>query len=666
MTNRLADEPSPYLRQHRDNPVDWYPWGPEALARAKELDRPILLSVGYSACHWCHVMAHESFEDPATAALMNAGFINVKVDREERPDVDQLYQGVVQLMGRGGGWPLTVFLLPDLRPFFGGTYFPPEDRYGMPGFPHLLKSLLATWKERRADVEAQAGTFEEGLAQLAVHGLDAVPSALSGQDVVAAAQALARRVDPVHGGFGKGGPKFPNPMNVSVLLRGYRRSGDKGLLDPALRTLEAMARGGLYDPLGGGFHRYCVDGHWGVPHFEKMLYDNAQLLHVYSEAQALAPSPLWERVVRQTVGYLAREMTSPDGALYAAQDADSEGEEGKFFSWTPAQVDEALGPALGSVARAHFGVSAQGNFEHGSSVLSQAREPSSPEVESARQKLFDVREKREKPLRDDKVLAGWNGLAMRGLSYAGRIFDAPEWIERARVIAQFIEARLVRADGTLWRTYQAGQPRHEGMLEDYGDVASGLCALYQATFDERWLRLAEGLVDKAQTLFWDEDTRAYLTAPKGTADLVIASFALYDNATPSGASTLCEAQVALAALTGKSDLLARAAAYVERLREPMLDNPMGFGHLWLAADALADGAPELAIVGEEEARQALLRVASEGYTPTLALSRRLDRPAPAQGASAYLCHHFACEPPVQTAQELRSALSGLRAPAVAQ
>jgi len=658
MPNRLANEPSPYLRQHAENPVDWYPWGPEALERSKKEDKPILLSVGYSACHWCHVMAHESFEDDAIASLMNQWFVNVKIDREERPDLDQLYQGVVQLMGRGGGWPLTVFLTPALVPFFGGTYFPSHDKYGMPGFPKVLAALADAWKNEREKVLGQADQFREGLEHYVAVGLDSKGGTLSGADVVAAAARLETKIDRRHGGFGKSGPKFPNPMNVQLLLRGFRRSGREELKSAALLTLEKMALGGIYDQLGGGFHRYSVDERWLVPHFEKMLYDNAQLLHLYSEAQQVEPRPLWEKTVRETVAYLQREMTSGDGAFFAAQDADSEGEEGKFFVWTPQEIDAVLGGELGLRVRDAFHVTAAGNFEHGTSVLEAVK--SLDGLDEARAKLLEVRSKRVWPGRDDKVLSGWNGLAIRGLALSSRVFGRPEWAAMAERAADFVLTKMRSPDGSLFRSWQNGG-RLTGMLEDYGDVCAGLTALYQATFQPRWLEAAEELADLAWEKFWDEGQRAYSSAPKGTGDLVIRTWAVHDNAFPSGASSLAEAQVTLGALTGRERHLERAGRYLERLKDEMLDNPFGFGHLWLAADAFVDGAAEVTVVGEAPE---LVKVLSATYAPTVAVcvvngdgvpkvlaeqaGPRLSGPKPA----AYLCRNRTCGLPAKTPEEL--------------
>jgi uncharacterized protein len=660
MANRLALESSPYLKQHDHNPVDWYPWGEEALSLAKKNDTPILLSIGYSACHWCHVMAHESFEDPSTAALMNQHFINVKVDREERPDVDQLYQGVVQLMGRGGGWPLTVFLTPDLRPFYGGTYFPPDDRHGLPAFPRLLQGLADAFATKRVDIEEQAENFKTGLRQYCATGLDAKPSAFEAKDISDSARLLAGIVDSVHGGFGKRGPKFPNPMNLALMLRGWRRTKERPLLDGVLLTLEKMARGGIYDQLGGGFSRYSVDERWAVPHFEKMLYDNAQLLHLYAEAQQVEPRPLWKKVVEETVDYLARELVSPEGGFYAAQDADSEGEEGKFFAWTPAQLAQVLGAADAKTAAAHFGVTEDGNFEHGTSVLALQ---DLDEVPALRAKLFTARSQRVPPGRDDKILLGWNGLMLRGLAYASRVFGRPAWAAMAAKAADFLLATLLKPDGTVFRAWQGGAPRHVGMLEDYGDFASGLCALYQATFEPKYLAAAEQLSDVAVQQFWDETKQAYLAAPHGQADLLVPTYALHDNAVPSGASTLTEAQIALAALTGRVRHLDQARKYLERTRSESLENPMGYGHLLLAADALLDGAVDLTVIDTAALAAVLSRVFAPTTHVALHNSGSTVPPVLAETLSgkaqpgAYLCRNFSCLAPVSTEAEVEALLT---------
>ncbi len=659
MANRLARESSPYLKQHQENPVDWYPWGDEALARAKAENKPILLSVGYSACHWCHVMAHESFEDSKVADLMNRHYVNVKLDREERPDLDQLYQGVVQLMGKGGGWPLTVFLTPDLRPFFGGTYFPPTGRYGLPGFPELLLGLADAYQTRPSEIEEQAENFKTGLRQYCSVGLDSKPSTLKEDDIVDSARALASAVDRTHGGFGRRGPKFPNPMDVALMLRGWRRCRETPVLEGAMLTLEKMARGGIYDQLGGGFSRYSVDESWSVPHFEKMLYDNAQLLHLYSEAQQIQPRPLWKKVVEETVEYLQREMISPEGAFFAAQDADSEGEEGKFFAWKPQHLIEVLGAEDAKRAAAHFGVTPVGNFEHGATVLCLADLEEIPEL---RRKLFEARRTRVPPGLDDKILVGWNGLMLRGLSLASRVFGRPDWAALAVKAADFLLKNARKPDGTLFRSWQGGAARHVGMLEDYGDFAAGLCALYQATFEPRFLAAAEELADVAVNQFWDESRQAYFAAPHAQADLLVPTYALHDNAFPSGASSLTEAFVALAALTGRPRHLEQARKYLERTRAEAVANPMGYGHVLLAADSFLDGAADLVVLDAPE----LLAVTSTHYAPTLHVAAHTSsQPAPAVLAEAlagktrrgaYLCRGFSCLAPVDSAAELEKLL----------
>jgi uncharacterized protein YyaL (SSP411 family) len=679
-SNRLAHEPSPYLRQHAHNPVDWYPWGEEALARARAENKPILLSVGYSACHWCHVMAHESFENPAIAQRMNEGFINIKVDREERPDLDQIYQGVVQLMRQGGGWPLTVFLTPDLRPFYGGTYFPPADKYGRPGFPRLLESLQDAWVNEREKVLEQAAAFHEGLGELASYGLDAAPGALSAADMVKMGEHMLRQVDPVNGGFGRA-PKFPNPMDVSFMLRAWRRGGPVALKDAVLRTLERMALGGIYDQLGGGFHRYSVDERWLVPHFEKMLYDNAQLLHLYSEAQQVEPRPLWRKVVEETVAYVQREMTDARGGFYAAQDADSEGEEGKYFVWKLEEV-LALPPAQADLLVRHFRITPQGNFEHGATVLEVvvpaaqlAQERGQPveavqlELDAARAALFALRGKRVKPSRDDKLLAGWNGLMIRGLAFASRVFERPEWAQLASAAADFVLARMW--DGTrLVRSYEGEGSRIDAFLEDYGDLAAGLTALYQASFEVKYLEAAVALARRAVALFWDEQKQAYLSAPKGQKDLVVATYSLFDNAFPSGASTLTEAQVALAALTGDKAWLELPERYLARMRQPLEDNPLGYGHLALAADTFLDGAAGVTFAGTRQQVAPLLAAANRVFAPSFAFGWKQPgapvppllkelfearEPVAGQGA-AYVCRGFACERPRVGSDELAQRL----------
>ncbi len=670
--NHLAHEPSPYLRQHADNPVEWYPWGPEAIARAKKEDKPVLLSIGYSACHWCHVMAHESFEDPEIAQVMNEHFINIKVDREERPDVDQLYQGVVQLMGRGGGWPLTIFMTPALKPFYGGTYFPPAPKHGLPSFAALVEGIGMAWKTERSELEKQAATFEQGLTEYASIGLDGTPGAWTKEDLQKAASKMTARIDPTHGGFGPSGPKFPNPMNLSYLLRAWRRTGDADAGVGALLTLQKMALGGVHDQLGGGFHRYSVDEQWLVPHFEKMLYDTAQLIYVYAEAQQVAPRPLWGQVVERAVEWVEREMTAAGGGFFSAQDADTEGEEGLFFVWKPAEIDAVLSPEDAALVKAHYGITAAGNFKGGATVLavtSPLAEVDGLRLDRARQQLFEARRNRVAPGLDDKILAGWNGLMIRGLAFAARVFGKPRWAVLACRAADFVLGAMRAADGSLFRSVQRGQARHPGMLEDYGDLAAGLVTLAQTTADPKYLEAAEQLADLAYERFWDDDRKAWLAAAKGTKDLIVPTYALHDNAFPSGASTLTEAQLALTALTSKSRHLERATTWLERMKEELLDNPLGFGHLLLCADTLLDGAAELTLVGSPQFIASMQAVVDRTYLPTVCLLRQVTgAPVPEvtrevlsarTGTGAWLCQHFACQLPAQNPAALEKLLAPL-------
>ena len=670
--NHLVNEPSPYLRQHAENPVEWYPWGPTALERAKREDKPVLLSIGYSACHWCHVMAHESFEDPAIAKVMNEHFINIKVDREERPDVDQLYQGVVQLMGRGGGWPLTIFMTPALKPFYGGTYFPPSPRHGLPSFGALVEGIGVAWKNERAELEQQASTFEEGLTEYASIGLDAKPAVWTVKDLDLAARKLSARIDPTWGGFGTRGPKFPNPMNLAFMLRSWRRTGDEDCRTGALLTLEKMALGGIHDQLGGGFHRYSVDERWAVPHFEKMLYDTAQLIHLYAEVEQIAPHPLWDEVVERAVGWVQREMTAPGGGFFSAQDADSEGEEGTFFVWRPKQIDELLSPEDAALVKTHFGVTEEGNFEQGATVLAvkvPVAEKDWSRLERAKEVLFKARARREPPGLDDKILAGWNGLMIRGLAFAARVFGRPEWAQLAARAADFVLGHLRRADGTLLRSSQRGDARLDGVLEDYGDLIAGLVTLAQTLSAPKYLVAAEELADLAYERFWDEGKKAWLAAPKGTTDLLVPTWALHDNAFPSGASTITEAQLALTALTSKARHLERATVYLERMKDPLMQNPLGFGHLLLAADTLLDGAAELTLIGPKEMLAPMQALIDATYLPTVSLLRRVEgTPIPEvyrevlcarTSRGAYLCQHFACQRPVDTVDALKKLLAPL-------
>jgi len=680
--NRLAREASPYLRQHMYNPVDWYPWSDEAFERAVAEQKPILLSVGYAACHWCHVMEKDAFEVEEVAALMNRDFVSIKVDREERPDVDALYQGVVQLMGRGGGWPLTVFMTPDRRPFFGGTYFPPRAAYGMPGFSQVLGSLADAWKNRREEVEKSAASFEEGLSRFARLGLGVEGEhAVGVPDLVRAADRIVQEGDTDHGGF-FGAPKFPHPMELSFLLR-MAASGLEEMTDDRRRdaerllrqSLDAMYRGGIYDHVAGGFHRYSVDEAWAVPHFEKMLYDNALLLRVYAEGAVALGDDSYATVAREIAGWMARELQDTKGAFYSSQDADSEGVEGKFFVWTRAQLDEALGPRLAADAAARYGVTEEGNFEHGATVLHLARPEvpaSGEEAAEIRRRLLEARERRDRPATDDKVITAWNGLAIGGLAAAGRLLLDRDLVAQARQAAECL-LQTFETSGGLHRIWRNGQVKEGAFLDDFGAMSEGLLELFEATGDARYLVEARRFAEEAIRSFWDDDAGMFWLAPAppaadggGQADeLPHRMPSVHDNAAPSGASSLTTALVRLHALTGEARFGEIAERWLRRQRDEMLRNPFGFGHLLGAAFLAARGIDVVAVVGREgRERDSLLAAARRGLRPEVLAFASTDSTIEAVAGkgevdgrpAAYVCRQFACEAPRTDPGEVSDAL----------
>ncbi|BDG61395.1 thioredoxin domain-containing protein [Caldinitratiruptor microaerophilus] len=670
--NRLIHEASPYLQQHAYNPVDWYPWGKEALARARAEDKPILLSIGYSACHWCHVMERESFEDEDIARLMNEHFVNIKVDREERPDLDHLYQTVCQLVTRQGGWPLTVFLTPDLRPFYVGTYFPPEDRYGRPGFPRILRAVARAYREQRDQVEQVAREWTEALRTM--HAPPApdgrAPDAPWAALVEKGAREIAAQVDRRHGGFG-GAPKFPQTPNLELLLRMSQRPGGEGYLDLVTLTLRKMAEGGIYDQLGGGFHRYSVDARWAVPHFEKMLYDNALLVPVYLAAWQLTADPLHARVVRETLAYVAREMTHPGGGFYSTQDADSEGEEGRYYVWTPEEIQAVLGEDDGELLCRHLGVTPGGNFEHGRTVLHVAKGAGalaaevglSPEevtgrLESGKARLLAARERRVPPHRDEKVLTGWNGLMIRALAQAARTLGDPSYAGAARRAADFVLGTLTAPDGSLLRRYRDGHGADiPGTLEDHAFLAEGLLELYQATFAHEYLEAAVRLAHAMLDRFWEPGAGFFLTGP-GAGDLIDRPREFTDGATPSPASVATRVLLRLYPYTGDERFRQVAEQNLRLHRVAMERIPAGMASLLAALDLFLSGAVEVTVVappGDPTAAEWLRRI-GQLYLPDLVLERMApgepdDRPL-RQGKSAkggratlYVCRNFTCSPP---------------------
>ena len=661
MTNRLSGETSPYLLQHKDNPVDWYPWGEEALSLAREQDKPILLSVGYSACHWCHVMAHESFENPEIAGLMNELFVNIKVDREERPDIDSLYMIAVQMLTGQGGWPMTVFLTPEGKPFYGGTYYPPQDRGGMPGFPRVLQGVSEAYRDRREAVDDSAG-------QLAGHlqsHFDAShpPTALAPDLIDRAAGNLGQQYDRANGGFG-GAPKFPSPMSIEFLLRAYTRSKSEQALQMADYTLDRMARGGLYDQVGGGFHRYTVDAIWLVPHFEKMLYDNAQLATVYALAYQLTDEPFYRTIAEETLDYIRREMTSPDGGFYSTQDADTDGEEGKFYVWTPAEVTDVLGEEGAEKIADIFGMTQTGNFE-GSNIfqivnVDDRMKWRSDEFRPLRAQLYAARNQRTHPGRDEKILTSWNGLMLRAFATAAWVFSSEDYANVARDNARFIREHL-HQEGRLLHSYKEGRARIEGFLEDYAFLIDGLVALYQCTFETEWLEWAVNLAGTTLVEFFEPGAAAFYDTASSAEALVSRPRDAYDSATPSGNSVICHALLELGRLTGRDDFQRVATTVLEGYAGVAAEQPHGFSRLLAAIDEAVGPSAEVAIIGDPRAEdsQRLLAELRERYLPrvTVALAspedeRTLeslpvfrDRSAQNGNATAYVCVGYSCRLP---------------------
>jgi uncharacterized protein len=669
MANKLAQESSPYLLQHADNPVDWHPWGPEAFERARSEDKPILLSVGYAACHWCHVMEHESFEDPRTAALMNEHFVCVKVDREERPDVDSLYMNAVQAMTGQGGWPMTVWLTPERIPFYGGTYFPPVDRAGLPGFPKLLTAIAQTWRERRDDVETQG-------QKLVAHVSDMTRFEPSEEDVTedmlrTAIDRLNSSFDPVHGGFG-GAPKFPQPMTLDLLLRLEER-GYPGAGEMATRTLDAMASAGIFDQLGGGFHRYSVDRAWIVPHFEKMLYDNAQLLRTYARSWVQTGSELHREVAEATAGWMLEEMRDPGGGFWSSLDADSEGQEGLFYVWSLDEVSDVLGPEADS-AIALYGLTRSGNFE-GHNIPVRALPDSRASTEPVRAALLARRAERTRPGTDTKVLTAWNALAAAGLAEAGTHLGHTGWVRAAAETMDFVFAEL-RVDGRLMRSYRRvdgkATVRALGCSEDYANTLQACLALFEATFDARWLREARWAADEAIRLFADDADGGFFTTGSDAEGLVIRPKDLFDNAVPSGNSTLALELQRLAHLVGDLTYEERALDAVKVVKQAAAQAPTGFGTLLGAVDFHTGAPREIVIVGSPGRElDALLEVvrsrldmnrvlvvahgsaeADVGLIPLL--EGRTDSP---ERPTAYVCRAGTCRMPVTTPDDLVAELA---------
>ncbi|HLI08788.1 MAG TPA: thioredoxin domain-containing protein [Ktedonobacteraceae bacterium] len=697
-TNRLIHETSPYLLQHAHNPVDWYPWGEEALEKARRENKPIILSVGYSACHWCHVMEHESFENPEIAALMNQNFVPIKVDREERPDIDNIYMQAVQALTGQGGWPMTVFLTPDGRPFYGGTYYPPEDRhYGqqvMPGFRRVLLSMADVYKNRRADVEQQAAQLAQLLQQRSSTPLLKRNASRAGamplEALVRAGRELAEDFDTVNGGF-SGAPKFPNTMSLEFLLRMYvhRQRGEISapVPQPELEmvefTLNKMANGGIYDHLGGGFHRYSVDAQWLVPHFEKMLYDNALLSRLYLHTYLVTSNPFYSDVVTRTLDYVVREMTSAEGGFYSTQDADSEGEEGKFYVWTPEEIEAALPVEDVQMFLTYYAVTPEGNFE-GKNILHVPRparvvadelgislEVLQQTLERDRSLLFHKRAGRIPPSRDEKILTAWNGMMLRSFAEAGRYLTRPDYIQVAIRNADFLLTNLYQ-NGRLLRTYKNGRAHLKGYLEDYAFLIDGLLALYEASFDSRWFVEARRLTDEMIRLFADNVQGGFYDTGRDHEELVARPKDIMDNAVPAGNSVAAEVLLKLTACTGNEQYRRLADDYLSALADVIVQHPAAFGAVLCALDFALSSVKEIAIIGDLRAADSrdLLEVVNERYLPNSVLAAAFptdlasiqaiplleNRPMKGGKATAYVCQNFICLAPVTTPEELAQLL----------
>lgn len=678
-TNRLIHESSPYLRQHAHNPVDWYAWGDEAFDKAKKEDKPVLLSIGYSACHWCHVMERECFENEEIAGLMNQLYVNIKVDREERPDLDEIYMSAVQMLTGRGGWPMTMFLTPERKPFYGGTYFPPEDRGGMPGFPRILMGVNQAYRERPVDVEKSVAQILAGLQRMA----ESVASdkAFSPTIIGEAAAKVAQAYDAENGGLGQA-PKFPNPGVYELFLRLYCQSKNQRFLDMVSHTLTQMAQGGIYDHLGGGFHRYSVDAKWLVPHFEKMLYDNAQLVRIYAHAYKVTHDPLFKTVVEHSLSYLLREMRDPEGGFYSTQDADSEGVEGKSFVWSEAEVLAILGEEDGAVFGRIYDVSEAGNFEEknilhpilnleqASKYFRRERHEIEKLIAMAKQKLFAQREQRIKPFRDEKIITAWNGLMLSALAEAIKIAPQEVYVEAALRTMEFMFAKLFR-DGFLLHTYKDGQAKLLGYLDDYAFTGVGLLDLYEAIFDGSSLARAKQLAEIMVREFWDEESSGFFYTGNAHEKLISRAKPVFDASVPSGNAMAAQLLLRLYHLTGEEKYRGYAEKVLGAYYEAMENQPFGVAHLLCALDFYLAEPKEVAIIGDrEDMRTAdLLAKIHALYQPNMTVqlahpNQPLENLSPLlQGKSqvagqptVYVCHKFTCSAPVTSWEELRPLL----------
>ena len=682
-TNRLAEETSPYLLQHATNPVDWHPWSEEALARARSENKPIFLSIGYSACHWCHVMERESFENPSIAALMNELFVNIKVDREERPDIDHIYMSAVMAMTGHGGWPMSVFLTPSLEPFFGGTYFPPEDSRGMAGFPRVLQSVHRAWRERESEILETAKAMTDQLRAFAEPPQGSAP--LAPELLDQAVKVLLRGFDPVHGGFGRA-PKFPRPMDVRMLLRGWARSGQAAALNAVRITLDKMGRGGIYDHLGGGFARYATDDRWLVPHFEKMLYDNALLASTYLEAHQTTREPEYARIARETLDYILSRMTDDRGGFLSTEDADSEGVEGKYYVWSQAEVLEVLGAEAGATFCQVYDVTGSGNWE-GKSILNLPRpiEELAPvlgreegslraELATSRALLLARRETRIPPAKDTKVLASWNGLAIAALAEAGRILVDERFLHAAARAANFVLDQMRQPDGRLWHAYTDARARFNGCLDDYANMIDGLTRLFEADGSPRWLTSALSLAEIMLSEFEDKRRGGFFYTPERHESLITRPKDVHDNATPSGNGMAATALARLGRLASRGDFTLAAQRALEAAAYVLEHEPAAAAQSLIALDFLLGDGREIAVVagGDPDEFRAVLEAISRPFLPGKVVAPRPadpaeappvvplleNRPAVKGRATIYICKGSGCQPPIIGLSDLAAALEG--------
>ena len=673
MPNRLAEETSPYLVQHANNPVDWYPWGPEAFVRAKQEDKPIFLSIGYSACHWCHVMEHESFEDEEIARQLNQSFVCIKVDREERPDVDQIYMNAVQLLTGRGGWPMSMFLTPELRPFHGGTYWPPQQRMGLPGFQQVLAAVVDAWQNRREQALEQATKLTEHLQGI---GANSEPETLATVELINEAIAkLDQSFDYTNGGFGQA-PKFPHPMDLQVLMRAWRRNRRDGLLKMVRLNLDKMARGGIYDHLAGGFARYSVDERWLVPHFEKMLYDNALLSEVYTDAFLATGDNQFKRTAKETLDYVANYMTDENGGFHSTEDADSEGEEGKFYVWTPAQIREVLGDTLADRFCYCYDVTESGNFE-GKSILNLPKtleqaaarkdwnlDELETQLVDCRRRLLAVRDQRVRPGKDDKIIASWNGLMIHSFAHAAAVFDCERYLEAATQAARFICSSMMRENGRLWHTWRQGKAKLNAYLDDYACLANSWITLYEASFDETWIDRSMTLAEVIIQQFRDREGGGFFYTSNDHEQLIARNKDVHDSSVPSGSAMAATVLIRLGKLCGRADFLEAARETLDANVNLMRQAPTAAGQLLIALDMYSGPFHEIVILGDrtEMGTAQVLSDLRGRYLPNRVIACRTvadvedgsvdidpiftgkvaGKPIP----TVYVCERFACQAPL--------------------